>query len=75
MFVVGGSSLWRYELQGLLGIGCDTDTGADFPECWRGFINLDVDMGVFEQGDGNAEATNASTDDSDTERFGRGGRW
>ena len=73
MFVVGGSSLWRYELQGLLGIGCDADT--DFPECWRGFINLDVDMGVFKQGDGDAEATDASTDDRNTETFGGDGRW
>lgn len=74
MFVVSSSRLGRYQLQGLLGVGCDADTGADFSKRGRGFIDLDVDMGVFEQPDGSAKASNASADDRDTEGFGRGGR-
>lgn len=73
MFVVSSSSLRRDQLQGLLGIGCDANTSANFSKCWRSFIDLDVDVGVFEQGDGSAEATNTSANDSDAEGFGRGG--
>ena len=74
MFVVSSSSLRRDQLQGVLGIGCDADTSAYFAECWRSFIDLDVYMGLFEQGDGSAEATDASTDNCDTKGFRRGGR-
>ena len=70
MFVVSGSSLWRDEPQGLLGIGSDADSGADLPESWRSLVNLEVDVRVFEQGDGSAEATDAPADDRDTERLG-----
>ena len=70
MFVVCSFCLWSYELKGLLGIGCDAHSGADLPKSWRGLIDLDFDMGIFEQGDSSAEATNASADDCDTERLG-----
>ena len=70
VFVVGSSSLGRYELEGSLGIWCDADSGADFSESWRSLVDLDVDVGVFEEGDGGAQATDTSADDRDTERLG-----
>ena len=70
VFVVCSFYLWSYELKGLLRIGCDAHSGADLPKSWRGFIDLDFDMGIFEQGDSSAEATNASADDCHTERLG-----
>lgn len=54
VFVVSSSGLGRYELEGLLGIWCDADTSADLPESWRSLVDLDVDVGVFEEGDGGA---------------------
>lgn len=69
VFVVGGFGRWPYEFERLLGVGSDADSSADFAECWRCFVDLDVDVGVFEQGDGGAEAADASADDGDAERF------
>ena len=74
MFVVGGSRLWPDELQGLLRVGCDTDSGTDLSKRGSRFIDLDVDVGVFEQGDGGAEAADATADDGDAERVGGGVR-
>lgn len=48
VFVVGGSGLGSYELQRLLGVGCEADSGADFSKSGRGLVDLDVDVGVFE---------------------------
>lgn len=58
----------------MLSIRCDADTSADFPKSWSSLIDLDVDVRVFEQGDGSAEATDASADDRDTERLEGCGR-
>ena len=52
MFVVGRSSFWGDQLKGTLGVGRDADTGANLSECWSGFVDLDVDVRIFEQGDG-----------------------
>ena len=73
MFVVGSSCLWADELQRLLRIGCDADSGTDFSKGGSRFVDLDVDLGVFEQGDGGAETTDATADDGDAESF-RGGK-
>lgn len=69
MFVISGSSLGPYESQRLLGIGSEADPGADFSKGGRGFVDLDVDVGVFEKGEGGAETTDATADDGDAEGF------
>ena len=70
MFFISSSGLRCYELQGLLGVGRDSDSGANLPESGRCLVDLDVDIRVFEKGDGSAETTDAAADDCDTERFG-----
>ena len=65
MFVVCGSCFEPYERQSLLGVGSDADSGADIFKGGRCFIDLDVDVGVFKEGEGGAEATDAAADDCD----------
>lgn len=57
----------------MLGIGCEADSGADFSKGWRGLVDLNVDVGVFEEGEGGAETTDSAADDGDTEGNGGGG--
>lgn len=54
MFVVGDSSFWRDQLQGLWGIRRDADAGANLSECWSSLVDLDVDVRMLEQGNGGA---------------------
>ena len=70
VLVVCGSSLERYELQGLLGVGPDADSGADFSKGGSCFVDLDVEVRGFEQGDAGAEAADAAADDRDAEWLG-----
>ena len=74
MLVISSSGRRRYELQGLLGVGRDPDSGANLPESGRCLVDLDVDVWVFEKGDGSTETTDAAADDCDTERFGESSR-
>lgn len=57
----------------MLGIGREADSGADFSKGGRGLVDLNVDVGVFEEGKGGAETTDSAADDGDAEGFGGGG--
>ena len=53
-----------YELESPLGIGTEGNTCTNLAEGMSRFIDLDVDMGVFEETNGKGQAAYASTDDS-----------
>lgn len=70
VLVVSSSSLGRYELQGLLAVGPDADSGADFSKGGSCLVDLDVNLRGFKQGDAGAEAADAAAYNDDAEWLG-----
>lgn len=71
MFVEGSFSFGCYELQCPLGIESNADTSTNLTERWRTLVDLHVNMRVFEQSDGSADAADTPTEDRDTEKLRR----
>lgn len=68
--VVSSSSLGRYKLQGLLAVGPDANSGADFSKGGSCLVDLDVNVRGSQQGDAGAEAANAAAYNGDAEWLG-----
>ena len=71
------------QLEGLLSVSADANTGANLAERMGGFVDLDVDMGVFAEAKRQAKASDTAADDGDAEgavlwfvsRGRKPGRW